>query len=362
MEQFSKEKIEQLKEEIDGAIKDINIPQLKSRRGELQTKSMEENFWQDPNSAREVMSEISEITQEVDTAEKLESTAKTLTEIYDITAESQKDELLPDFNQLQTDFIDFQKYQFLSGKYDKNNAILSLHSGQGGTEANDWTEMLMRMYTRYCEKKGWKVEVEHMVQGTETGISTATLLIEGRYAFGLLKYEMGTHRLVRLSPFNAQNLRQTSFAGVEVIPLIEENDAEMVIPDTDIEFKAVRAGGPGGQHVNKTSSAVQIKHIPTGITVHSSEQRSQSQNKETAMKILRAKLWQLEEEKRSSELSKLKGEHKVAGWGNQIRNYVLHPYKLVKDLRTGVETSNPEAVLNGELDEFIESEIRLPQN
>ncbi|HVX92783.1 MAG TPA: peptide chain release factor-like protein, partial [Candidatus Dojkabacteria bacterium] len=238
-------------------------------------------------------------------------------------------------------------------------AILSIHAGQGGTEANDWAEMLMRMYVRFCERMGWKCQIVHMVQGTEAGISTVTLNISGPFAFGKLKRESGTHRLVRQSPFNAQSLRQTSFAGVEVMPVISEEDNEIVIRDEDIDFKAVRASGAGGQHVNKTSSAVQITHIPTGISVHSSEQRDQFQNKKAALAILKAKLWQIEEDKRAEEMARIKGVHKIAGWGNQIRNYVLHPYKLVKDLRTGVETSNPEAVLDGDLEAFIDAQVRL---
>ncbi len=238
--------------------------------------------------------------------------------------------------------------------------MLSIHAGQGGTEANDWAEMLLRMYLRYAEKQGWKTEVLHQVKGEEAGISTVTIEITGPYAFGYLKNEKGTHRLVRLSPYNAQNLRQTSFAGVEVVPVIESTDEKAIeIKPEDIEFKAVRASGPGGQNVNKTSTAVTIKHISTGIVVHASNQRSQLQNKENALRMLRAKLFELEQQKEQEEMSKIKGEHKVAAWGNQIRNYVLQPYKLVKDLRTGIESTDPESVLDGEIDKFIEAEIRL---
>jgi peptide chain release factor 2 len=198
-----------------------------------------------------------------------------------------------------------------------------------------------------------------MTRGTETGLSSVTLKIEGGYSFGLLKKEQGTHRLVRLSPFNAQNLRQTSFAGVEVIPEIDELDKDLEIPEKDIDFKAVKSGGPGGQNVNKTSSAVQITHIPTGIVVHSSEERSQAQNRENAMKILKAKLWRIKEEEQKEKISEIKGIYKKASWGNQIRNYILHPYKLVKDLRTGIESSDPESVLDGNLSPFIEAEIRI---
>ncbi|KKQ12316.1 MAG: Peptide chain release factor 2, partial [Candidatus Nomurabacteria bacterium GW2011_GWE1_36_71] len=213
--------------------------------------------------------------------------------------------------------------------------------------------------TMYFDKMGWKYNISEILNGTETGIVTVTMDVIGTYAFGYLKREHGTHRLVRISPFNAQGLRQTTFAGVEVLPIMEDVDLDIQIPETDLEFKAVRAGGPGGQNVNKTSSAVQITHMPTGITVQSSEQRSQLQNRETAMKVLKAKLLRIKMDERLEEISQIKGDYKIAGWGNQIRNYVLHPYKLVKDLRTGIESQNPESVLDGNLEEFVEAEIRL---
>jgi peptide chain release factor 2 len=253
----------------------------------------------------------------------------------------------------------FEKLKFLSGKFDDRDALLSIHAGQGGTESNDWTEMLLRMYQMYCDKKGWKWRVEEVESGSEVGITNVTMRITGEYVYGMLKKEHGTHRLVRISPYNAQGLRQTTFAGVEIIPILEKVDKEIEIPEKDIEFKAVRSGGPGGQKVNKTSSAVQITHIPTGITVHSSTQRSQVQNRENAMSILKSKLARILEEERLETIDNIKGDYKKASWGNQIRNYVLHPYKLVKDLRTNVESNDPESVLDGELDEFIEAQLRI---
>jgi peptide chain release factor 2 len=198
-----------------------------------------------------------------------------------------------------------------------------------------------------------------MVKGNEAGISTVTISISGKYAYGMLKKESGVHRLVRISPFNAQGLRQTTFAGVEVLPMMEELDKEIDIPEKDLEFKAVLSGGPGGQNVNKTSSAVIITHVPTGITIHSSNERSQAQNRQNAMKILKAKLWKIKQEERVDEISQIKGDYKIAGWGNQIRNYILYPYKLVRDLRTNVESSDPEYVLDGNLDKFIEAQTKL---
>ncbi len=342
----------------------LDLEKLTSRKGELETKSMEEDFWQNQEKARETMQEISEIENIINEIADLEKSQQNLQEYWELAKEedAQKAEkdAAADLADLETKLEKFELQQFLSGKYDKNNAVLTIHAGQGGTEAQDWTEMLMRMYTMYSEKEGWNVEVIHKVPGEEAGLNTVTLEITGKFAYGYLKNEKGTHRLVRLSPFNAQNLRQTSFAGVEVMPVLEKIDEdEIEIPDSDLEFKAMRAGGPGGQSVNKTSSAVMLRHIPTGITVHSSAQRSQLQNREAAMRLLKSKLWELKEEEREEEKSKLKGEHKAAAWGNQIRNYVLHPYKLVKDLRTGVESKDPDGVLDGGLDEFVESELRL---
>lgn len=356
---ISKKDITELSEKLAEIKDSLDIPSKEEKLIQLEKESTKENLWSNQNYAQALLSEISDIREEIAELNRLTDEVETISSLYDELPEEEKDSLKEDFSSLKEKISSFETYKFLSGKYDKNDAIFSIYSGQGGTEANDWVEMLFRMYTKYFEKKGWKYKITDITKGNETGISSVTMEVEGKYAYGLLKKEHGTHRLVRISPFNAQGLRQTSFAGVEVVPVLKDISKEIEIPDSDIEFKAVRSSGPGGQNVNKTSTAVQITHIPTGISVHSSEGRTQLGNREKAMRILRGKLWKIMEDNRLKEISDIKGDYKLAGWGNQIRNYILHPYKLVKDLRTNVETSNVESVLDGNLDDFIEAQVRI---
>lgn len=332
--------MEDIKKRLDAFIKKLQIEEKKRRIEELAKASEDSTFWQDHVAASAKMKELSDLQKEVADVERLQ-------QFVDQGNEKEAEKLLGKL----------EMFLYLSGPYDGSSAIISVHAGQGGVEAMDWAAMLIRMYNRFFEKRGWISEVIEETPGEEAGVKSITVSVKGDYAYGYLKGEAGVHRLVRQSPFNADRLRQTSFALVEVLPEIEENKV-VPIREDDLDWEFFRASSHGGQNVQKVSSAVRLKHKPTGIVVTAQSERYQGQNRENTLKILRAKLWSLQEEERRKEEEKLKGGYKTPGWGNQIRSYVLHPYHMVKDLRTGYETSNTDAVLNGELDGFIDAELR----
>ncbi|MFC1600707.1 peptide chain release factor 2, partial [Patescibacteria group bacterium] len=344
------QRIKDLSERIRKVKKNFGVEEKKKKLNELEAMSMDSNLWDDQEKARKVMQDLDNLKNELDELEELDGEISALTEL--VNTDGVSSDFAKDVAKLEKGIERLELKSFLSGAYDKKNAIVSIHAGQGGTEAMDWTSMLYRMYLRYCEKRGWKTEVVDMSEGEEAGIKSVTFTVEGLYAYGYLKGEAGTHRLVRQSPFNADNLRQTSFALVEVLPELEELDMpELEMNDSDLDWQFFRASTQGGQNVQKVSTAVRVKHIPTNIVVTAQTERFQEQNRKIALNLLRAKLWVRKQVLREKKVKDIKGEYRPASWGNQIRSYVLHPYKMVKDLRTEVETKNPDEVLDGDLDE-----------
>jgi peptide chain release factor 2 len=321
---------------------------------------MQENgFWDDIKRAEEVTRESKSIKDRIDRYESLVNRLDDVEVLAELAEDDEETilEVITEIRDIEKQIDDFRIELLLSGEYDKNDVILNLHAGVGGSDANDWTEMLLRMYTRWCEKKGYKVETLDLLEGDEAGIKSVTLKVKGEFAYGYLKAEKGVHRLVRISPFNANGKRQTSFASVEVLPELTK-DQDIDIRPEDLKIDTYRASGAGGQHVNKTESAIRITHIPTGIVVQCQSERSQFANKDTAMSMLKSKLIELKERAHKEKIEDLTGELKDMGWGSQIRSYVFHPYNMVKDHRTNEETANLNAVMNGEIDQFITTYLK----
>ena len=314
-------------------------------------------FWDDAAKSRHIIKERTALEKIVQTWDGLNKQVEDVRIMIELGAEAGDEQTLAevaamnDCLQQGVEAAEFQR--MLSGPHDRNSCFITINPGAGGTESQDWAEMILRMYLRYCEKKGWQTTITEFQAGDEAGLKSATFNVSGEYAYGYLKAEAGIHRLVRISPFDSNARRHTSFASMYAFPEIEEEDIEIKISDADLRVDTFRSGGAGGQHVNTTDSAVRITHIPSGIIVACQSERSQISNRGTAMKVLRAKLYEREVAERKDKASEIAAEKKEIGWGSQIRSYVLHPYKMVKDLRTGVESGNPDAVLDGNLEEFV---------
>lgn len=339
----------------------LDLVNKSKRIEELELEMEAPGFWDDPDKSNAKMKELKNLKDTVEECSGLFSQYEDILTLIEMGYEENDDSMVSEIRQELHDFVTkFEELRvgtLLSGEYDKNNAILKLNAGAGGTESCDWCNMLYRMYTRWAERKGFALEVLDFLDGDEAGIKSVTFQVNGMNAYGYLKSEKGVHRLVRISPFNAQGKRQTSFVSLDVMPDIEE-DVDVEIDEKDLRIDTYRSSGAGGQHINKTSSAIRITHIPTGTVVQCQNERSQFQNRDKAMQMLRAKLYLLKQEANVEKLSDIRGEVKDIAWGNQIRSYVLQPYKLVKDLRTEVETGNADAVLDGALDPFINGYLK----
>jgi peptide chain release factor 2 len=340
----------------------LRIDELEARRPQLETEASRPDLWDDQDQARAVTGELASVTDdldlfaalgaEIDDAETLHLMAR---EEGDDSFEAEVERAIADLG-ARLDTLELRS--LFTGEHDESDAVCEIHAGEGGTDSQDWAEMMLRMYRRWAEQSGYEVEVDEVTEGQEAGIAHATFIVHGRHAYGRLRGEKGTHRLVRISPFNAQGKRQTAFAALSAVPLVDEGDGSVEIDDKDLRIDVYRSSGAGGQHVNKTDSAVRLTHLPTGVVVSCQNERSQFQNKDKAMQILRAKLADLERQRREDELAELAGPKEAAGFGNRIRSYVLHPYQQVKDERTGVEIGDVAGVLDGSLDPLMEATLR----
>lgn len=340
----------------------FDLEALEANIAEYEDRMQDPSFWEDSNAAQEIINEANQLKTVYETFQKLARMQDDLEVTYELTREEPdaglEEELFEQTEEYRKILEAYELTMLLDGPHDQNNAILEIHSGAGGTESQDWASMLFRMYTRWAEQKGFTIETLDYQAGDEAGIKSVTILIKGLNAYGYLHAERGVHRLVRISPFDSAGRRHTSFCSIDVMPEFSADNADIEVDPDDIRVDTYRASGAGGQHVNKTSSAIRITHIPTGIAVQSQAQRSQFQNRDTAMGMLKAKLFQLQEEEREKELAAIRGEQKEIGWGSQIRSYVFHPYSMVKDHRTNYETGNVQAVMDGDLDGFIDAYLK----
>jgi peptide chain release factor 2 len=359
--------LEELETRWDAARDYLKIDASRTRHALLSDLAADPNLWDDQDHAREVTTELGRLTNDLDAFDALRrelDDASVLTEFARDSLDAGDadwsifNELADAVETLERDVADLETLSLFSGPFDENDAIVELHAGAGGTDAQDWTEMLLRMYSRWAERRGFGVEIDEATEGQEAGLLSATFIVKGRFAYGWLSAERGVHRLVRISPFDSQSRRQTSFASLDVTPLLSDNAAEVEIDEKDLRVDTYRSSGAGGQHVNKTDSAIRLTHLPTGIVVSVQNERSQHQNRARAMQILEAKLAERARAERQAEMDALSGKRSDNAWGSQIRSYVQAPYQLVKDHRSDYETGNVEAVLDGDLDGFIEAELR----
>jgi peptide chain release factor 2 len=335
----------------------FDLPAKEKELAQLQAQSEQSEFWQNPESAQRVMKHIASLREVVNDWNSLTQRISYLLELAQLQDETLRPDISTDLSEIEINLEQRELDVLLSGKYDQNNALLAIHAGAGGVDAQDWAEMLERMYLRWAELKGFMSDILDVSEGEEAGIKSVTIAIEGDYAYGYLRPEKGVHRLVRLSQYDAAHRRHTSFALVEVLPEVEDNSDIEINPD-DIRIDVYRSSGAGGQNVQKNATAVRITHIPTGLVVTCQNERSQTQNRENAMRVLRSRLLEIKEEQQTATLAELRGEYTKAEWGSQIRSYVLHPYQMVKDHRTNYEVGNAQAVLNGDIDGFIEAYLR----
>lgn len=351
-----KNTIDEQKKRLKVLADKLEVSKKRSQLKKLQTQSAQPDFWDNPQSAQATMRHLGSLESVVSQVDQLQEQLEQFKSLASMAQKEDQEFLKTEEKKLERQLNKLEKQTYLSGPYDSSDAIVSIHAGQGGTEAMDWTSMLFRMYTRFVENQDWKWRLLDESQGEEAGLKSVVFKVEGSFAYGYLRREAGTHRLVRQSPFNADNLRQTSFSLVEVLPALGEVD-EVELDLSDLDWQFFRASSQGGQNVQKVSTAVRLKHLPSGIVVESQTERYQEQNRKNALELLKAKLWKKRQEEREAKIDKLKGSHRSASWGTQIRSYVLHPYKLVKDLRTEYEETDPDSVLDGNLEGFIEAEL-----